>query len=106
MICRIEASETSTEIVARLNAMRIDPAGLTSAWRSKVVGGAGNAPVRRFRHIFIDARFTVGQPEHLPGNVGFGVRIVNEAGYAKFHSAIRIPHSALKMVAGVGITPT
>ncbi len=31
-----------------------------------MVGGAGNAPVRRFRHIFKDARFTVGQPDHLP----------------------------------------
>ena len=30
------------------------------------VGSAGNAPVRRFRHIFCDARFTVEQPEHLP----------------------------------------
>jgi hypothetical protein len=31
-----------------------------------MVGGAGNAPVRRFRHIFYDARFTVEQPDQLP----------------------------------------
>jgi hypothetical protein len=42
-------------------------------WR-RLAGGAGNAPVRRFRHIFCDARFTVGQPEHLPRLVaGVGV---------------------------------
>src|SRR5438445_4005578 len=40
----------------------------------RLVGGAGNAPVRRFRHIFCDARFTVEQPEHLPRLVaGVGV---------------------------------
>jgi hypothetical protein len=32
----------------------------------RLVGSAGNAPVRRFRHIFNDARFTVGQPDHFP----------------------------------------
>src|SRR5258708_6985687 len=32
----------------------------------RMVGSAGNAPVRRFRHIFCDARFTVGQPDHFP----------------------------------------
>ena len=37
----------------------------------KVVGSAGNAPVRRFRHIFKDARFTVEQPDHLP-EIGSG----------------------------------
>jgi len=31
-----------------------------------MVGSAGNAPVRRFRHIFCDARFTVEQPDHFP----------------------------------------
>ena len=44
------------------------------SYGSGMVGGAGNAPVRRFRHIFCDARFTVGQPEHLPRLVaGVGV---------------------------------
>src|SRR5262249_41061305 len=38
-----------------------------------LVGSAGNAPVRRFRHIFYDARFTVEQPDHLPG-IGSGGR--------------------------------
>src|SRR5882672_1016874 len=38
------------------------------SYESEMVGSAGNAPVRRFRHIFHDARFTVGQPDHFPGN--------------------------------------
>jgi hypothetical protein len=33
-----------------------------------LVGSAGNAPVRRFRHMFKDARFTVEQPDHFPEN--------------------------------------
>jgi len=28
--------------------------------------GSSNAPVRLFRHMFCDARFTVGQPDHFP----------------------------------------
>jgi hypothetical protein len=39
-----------------------------------MVGSAGNAPVRRFRHMFKDARFTVGQPDHFPEMVaGAGI---------------------------------
>ena len=36
--------------------------------KMKMVGSAGNAPVRLFRHIFYDARFTVEQPDHFPEN--------------------------------------
>jgi len=36
------------------------------SYESEMVGSAGNAPVRRFRHIFCDARFTVEQPDHFP----------------------------------------
>jgi hypothetical protein len=32
----------------------------------KMVGSAGNAPVRRFRRIFIDTGFTDQQPDHFP----------------------------------------
>jgi hypothetical protein len=39
--------------------------------RRRLVGSAGNAPARRFRHIFYDARFTVGQPDHFP-EIGSG----------------------------------
>ena len=40
----------------------------------KLVGSAGNAPVRLFRHIFYDARFTVERPDHFPEMVaGTGV---------------------------------
>src|SRR5690349_1584405 len=38
------------------------------SYESEMVGSAGNAPVRLFRHIFYDARFTGGQPDHFPGN--------------------------------------
>src|SRR6478736_5102397 len=60
----------------------------------KMVGSAGNAPVRLFRHIFYDARFTVEQPDHFPAEnskseirtsslfriSSFGFRILNGSG--------------------------
>src|SRR4051794_37731064 len=47
------------------------PHGLVGQKTLKSLGSAGNAPVRRFRHMFRDARFTVEQPDHSP-EIGSG----------------------------------